>query len=366
MKICFLNHDLKDSTGAGRFGLNLVRRLESADENIEATVLTSLSSGHRDEEALLHKNPFRLLFSLPAIRRAFRESAIIHALDGWPYGAIAAIASFGLGKPLFITAIGTGAVQPLYGWRRGIMAWAYRRADRIVAVSRHTRDEILERVPGLAIEVINHGVDAEEWGGDQAAGLSEMEKSGIEKLKPYILSVGGWKKRKGFEYSFPAFAEISKKFQNLKYVVCGIGPKPALTEPLGITDRAVYFKGVPRQFLAALYRNAELFLLLPVDDGKDIEGFGFAFLEAAAAGLPVVGTRQSSAEDAVAEGENGLLVPPRDAVAAAEAATRILADPGLSQRFSAGSRTFAGRMNWTDVIGRYRRMYQSVRGEARR
>lgn len=366
MKICFLNHDLKDSTGAGRFGLNLVGRFRAADPDLEVRVLVSLGSGHREEEAVLHKNFFRLVAAFPRIRQAFRASDLIHALDGWPYGAIAAITSFGLRKPLIITAIGTGAVQPLHDWRRRIMAWAYRRASAVIAISRNTRQEILARVPGIAIEVVHHAVDAAEFEGAPMAEVSESERRAIEKLKPYVLSIGGWKKRKGFEYSFPAFAEIRKRFPNLQYVVCGIGPKPQLTEPLGITGAAHCFKGISWPFLKALYRNAELFMLLPVDDGKDIEGFGFAFLEAAAAGLPVVGTRQSSAEDAMAEGENGFLVPSRDHLAAAEAAIRILSDSALRERFSAGSRAFAKRMNWNKVVRRYQQIYEAVLRERRR
>ena len=223
----------------------------------------------------------------------------VHALDCFPYGIIAAIALLGMRRPLVTTAIGTGAIQPLHRWYGGIARWAYRRADRIAAISAYTRREILRKVPDLHISVVNHAVDAEEFGGDLAIELSAIEKAEIKKLKPYILSVGGWKKRKGFEYSFAAFAEIKKRFPEMRYVLCGIGPKPQLEGPLGLRGSVHYFKGIRWPFLKALYANAELFWLLPVDDDKDVEGFGFVFLEAAAAGLPVIGTRSSGAEDEI-------------------------------------------------------------------
>lgn len=360
MRMCFLNHDLKDSSGAGRFGLNLISRLRATDSKTQVLALTSFGCGHHLEKAILSPNIFKLILVLPRVRGIFKNFDIIHALDGWPYGVLAAICVIGTGKPFIITAIGTGAVKPLYDWRRLILAWAYRRASRLVAISKNTRQEILRVLPDLKIEVINHAVDAREFQGEPDAGLSIEERATIAGLKPYILSVGGWKKRKGFEYSFPAFAEISKNFPNFKYVICGIGSKPQLTDPLGITGKVFYFKGVRWPFLRSLYRNAELFMLLPVDDNKDIEGFGFVFLEAAAAGLPVIGTLESSAEDAVFDGHNGFLVPPRNAPKAAEAAIRILADSRLKQSFRAGSLDFVKHMSWTQVVESYSVIYKEL------
>lgn len=360
VKVCFLNHDLKESSGAGRFGLNLIGRLCAADRKLKAVVLTSLGCGHPLEEAILFRNGFRLLLALPRIRRVFKSCDIVHALDGWPYGVIAALALVGMKKPFIITAIGTGAIQPLYRWYGWLLRWAYRRADRVVAISRNTRREIQKKVPALAVEVINHAVDAGEFARGGDGELTAEERAVIGTVKPYVLSVGGWKKRKGFEYSFPAFARILKQFPDFHYALCGIGPKPHLTEPLGISSRCHFFKGVRWPFLKALYRNAELFMLLPVDDDKDIEGFGFAFLEAAAAGVPVIGTRESGAEDAVRDGGNGFLVPPRDPRAAARAAARILSDPVLGARFRQGSLEFARLMGWERVIGRYREVYRSL------
>src|SRR3989338_1669656 len=357
MRICFLNHDMDPALGAGRFGVNLVERLARADPRLDAEVLITIASGHPRERAILPKTLSGFIVRCAEIRRAFSSADIIHALDGYPYGFIAALASLGLGKKLIITAIGTGAVRPLYGRMGWLLAWAYRRANRVVAISRNTKREILEKVPDCAIAVVNHAVDADDFRAHGDGELAPEERGAILALKPYILSVGAWKKRKGFEYSFPAFAEVQKKFPRLSYVVCGIGPKPHLEAPHGLGGRVKYFKGVRWPFLRSLYQNAELFMLLPVDDEKDIEGFGFAFLEAAAAGLPVIGTMASGAEDAGAEGENGYLVPPRNSAAAAAAATAILGNPGLRKKFSDGSLAFAKRMSWDRVVSAYRNMY---------
>ena len=108
----------------------------------------------------------------------------------------------------------------------------------------------------------------------------------------------------------------------------------------------------------AIYRNAELFMLLPVNDRGDVEGFGFVFLEAAAAGLPVIGTLDSGAEDAVLERGNGFLVQPRDSGSAASAAAHILGNVAMKKKFSAASLEFAKKMNWERVISRYSAVYK--------
>lgn len=358
MKICFLNHDLKPGTGAGRFGLNLIGRVE-AIPGMSVRVLTTSGSGDPRETAILFKGRIGLFLALPRIRRIFRDADIIHALDGYPYGVIASLALVGLRRKLVITAIGTGAIQRLYRWDGFLLRGAYRRADRIVAISRYTRREILKRVPDLEIAVVNHAIDAQEFapGGEE---ISPEERSKIASLRPYIISVGGWKRRKGFEESFAAYAEIRKRFPDLKYVICGIGPKLQLEEPLGLAGSVFYFKGVSWPFLKALYRNAELFMLLPIDDNHDVEGFGFAFLEAAASGLPVIGTSQSGSEDAISEGRNGVLVRPGDVEGAARAACSVLENADLRRRFREGSLAFAREMNWDRVIRAYQDIYGAL------
>lgn len=362
MRICFLNHDLKENTGAGRFGLQLISRLRQEYPDFHPVVLTTEGSGHPWEKPVLSYKIFELIFAIPRIRSLFKECDIVHALDGFPYGVIAAMVSLGLGKKLVITAVGTGAIRALRHPIKGVLLrWAYHRADKLVAVSNYTKREILSRVSGLDISVINHGVGAGELSESSKEEFSENEKLEIEKLKPYVLSVGGWKRRKGFEYSFPAFAEITRFFPKMKYVVVGAAaPKLRLSEPLGITGRVLYFRGIRRPFLKALYRNAELFMLLPYNDNGDVEGFGFVFLEAAAAGLPVVGTYDSGAEDAVGHGRNGFLVATQDAHAAAEAAISILSNAELKKQFSRESLVFAKEMSWGRAVGKYTAIYHDL------
>jgi phosphatidylinositol alpha-1,6-mannosyltransferase len=345
MRICYLNHDTSSYTGAGRFysAFSEAMKKEFPDTAIE--VLTS--------ENILYPNKLKLLLALPVIRKIIKRCDVVHALDGWPYGVVAILASLGLRKKVIITAIGTGAVKPLYSWwKRPIMKWAYRKADKVVAVSNNTKREIQKFIPDLKIEVINHGVDSEKF---QIINSKLQINFKIQKLKPYILSVGAWKPRKGFDYSIAAFREVKKKFPSLNYVILS-----NVSEDIKKTYPDIKFlSNLSEEELIALYKNAELFILLPQDDKKDIEGFGLVFLEAAAAGLPVIATKETSAEDAVLDGKNGILVPPRDHKEAAAALTKILSDKKLRQAMSEESLKFAKKMSWQKAARAYNFLYKA-------
>ena len=110
----------------------------------------------------------------------------------------------------------------------------------------------------------------------------------------------------------------------------------ALMAPLnaggGIAGEArVRFAGaVPHAGLPALYASADLYLWPAIN-----EAYGMAFLEAQAAGLPVVAGRTGGVPAVVADGVTGLLVPIGDAAAFAQAVARLLDDPAERARFAA-------------------------------
>ena len=98
MKICLLIHGLNTKDGGGRFSFDLVSNLKSTGQEIQ--VLTNLD---------LLKNPIINIFK---IRKIFKNSDIIHAVDIWPNGFYARLISFGLKKPIIITD--SGELRP---WR---------------------------------------------------------------------------------------------------------------------------------------------------------------------------------------------------------------------------------------------------------
>ena len=105
-----------------------------------------------------------------------------------------------------------------------------------------------------------------------------------------------------------------------------------LAARLGVAG-SVIFAGAPsRADLPAYYDAANVFAM-PCRTrrrGLDVEGLGIVYLEASAAGLPVVGGDSGNAPDAIADGETGYVVPGRSVAELAERLTRLLTDPALA------------------------------------
>lgn len=363
-KICFVTHNVNSHNGGGVLARNIISRL-SIGLPASIQTLTAEACGFPGELPLLARRWFLSPFKVLSIIKAIRSADFAHAFDVFPYGFIATLFSVGSKTRTIITANGTGSIDYLYRPIISLFAkFAYRRADKIVAISRFTRDEILKRVPGLNISVINPGLDV----GIFTAPPKRIFLNKIEKFHPYILSVGSIRFRKGYRRSILAFKKIAGVFPDLHYLI--VGKKYTDKEyyllndlilDLGLQDRVFFIENAETdEELAALYHGAELFCLMSLNTGHDVEGFGIVFTEAAAAGLPVIGSKNCGVEDSVKDGENGFLVTEGDSEGFADAIIRVLRDKELYERMSVNSRSFATQFSWERKIAEYLIIYRNL------
>jgi len=122
---------------------------------------------------------------------------------------------------------------------------------------------------------------------------------------------------------------VMQQRPDARLVVVGGGPMEAEFQAeidrAGLTDRVLLLG--PRRDLPRLLAASDVFTLLSA-----WEPFGIVFAEAAAMGLPTVGTLVDGIPEAVADGQSGVLVAPGDVEGAAREVLRIAADPGLAER----------------------------------
>lgn len=363
MRVCFLTHNLRFDNGAGVFSKILIEGIRARGYGV--TALTTHPVGISYEKPILHPGKFRLVFSLFNVRKNIKSCDIVHALDIYPYGIIAVFASLGLKKPIVITAIGTGSIGYKRRWYvHWLMQWACRRADAVTAISRFTKNAVEKEFGLHAISVINHGVDGERF--VKRRGLSLPER--IQQMRPYVLSVGSLRWRKGYHRSIAAFTEVRKIFPSLHYVIIGKRYADDYYERIRQQIRDLDLEGSVHILdhvdsfdeLADWYRGAELFCLCSQTRNYDLEGFGLVFLEAAASGLPVVGTTGSGIEDAVRNGVNGILVPAEDYQGFAVALQAVLNDPARARAMRQESLAFAERMTWDRAVEQYCALYEGL------
>ena len=112
---------------------------------------------------------------------------------------------------------------------------------------------------------------------------------------------------------------------------------------LGLGERVTVLGAVSAQRIAELYAEADIFAL-----ASRFEGYGMAYSEATAHGLPVVGTRAGAIPDTV-PANAGILVEPDDVPAFAVALRRLIADADERKRLAAAARAAAAKLpTWQD------------------
>jgi radical SAM protein with 4Fe4S-binding SPASM domain len=212
-------------------------------------------------------------------------------------------------------------------------------ADAIVTVSRFSAE--LARTSGVdasVVHTVENGVDAARF----QPGARDPELAARLGLAPgdeVLLTVSRLVPRKGHRAALHALAALAHRRPRLKYVFTGASDTmraelAELARELGVTSRVIATGFVADHELPALYRLADVFILLADGDpDSDVEGFGVALLEAAASGIPTVASHTGGVPEAVADGETGLLVPSGDARAAAEAIARLLDTRSLARTF---------------------------------
>jgi glycosyltransferase involved in cell wall biosynthesis len=159
-----------------------------------------------------------------------------------------------------------------------------------------------------------------------------------------------------------AATRVLERFPNAVFEIAGEGEQRAALEQLhtqlGLGDRFVLRGSVTD--VPAFLRSIDL-AVLP----SHSEGMSNALLEYIAAGLPVVATDVGANAKLIEHGVSGLIVPPRDESALAEAVVRLLEDPSLAARFGAAARQRVEQDYSRDAMRRrFERFYQQLVGRA--
>jgi len=216
---------------------------------------------------------------------------------------------------------------------RPLMLRALAKVDRIIV----TTPKYLQSSPVLQLfqpkcSVVPFGIDRHRF-------LSVDQKA-VQALRrrygggPLLLFVGVLRYYKGVNYLLEAMPQVSARL-----LVVGDGPMrttwEAQARDLGLGDKVVFVGRVSDEELPIYYHAADIFVL-PASERS--EAFGLVQVEAMSSGLPVVSTELGTGTSYVnCHGESGLVVPPRDPQALAEALNCLLRDEALRQRLAKGA-----------------------------
>ncbi len=216
-------------------------------------------------------------------------------------------------------------------------------------------DQVMPAELQAKVRLIHHGVNlagfqplpgrlSEETGAAQMAEVGAgQEISAASNSVPRILSVGRLVEKKGFPDLINACALLRDAGLAFRCAIYGEGPLEgelrALIDTLGLADAVTLPGACSQQELIPELQRADLFALASfVTDDGDRDGVPNVLVEAMACGLPVVSTTVAGIPELVKTGENGVLVPPRDVAALADALAKLLRDPAERARMARAAR----------------------------
>lgn len=176
-----------------------------------------------------------------------------------------------------------------------------------------------------------------------------------------LLSIGAVVPRKGYDILIASLATLSELPWRLS-IAGDLGRDPKCAAALEndiarfrLGARVTLFGAVPSTHLAELYAKADVFVL-----ASRFEGYGIAYAEAIARGLPVIGTTAGAIPDTVPAGA-GILVSPNDKVALARALRRVIVEPGERAKLAACACKAASQLpNWRDAAKILAQIIESV------
>jgi glycosyltransferase involved in cell wall biosynthesis len=235
------------------------------------------------------------------------------------------------------------------------------RNDHVFCVSEQVKLSI--RLPKIfrfrrmpPIETLHHGIDLKQvvgWGSTDGI----REGLGIPAEAPVVGTVANFKAHKGYEYLLKAAALVKREASDTRFVLVGQGPveKRAREQAHGLAlDGMVTFAGF-REDAPRVTATFDVFAL-----ASTTEGLPIALLEAMALGKAVVATHVGGIPEVIDHARGGLLVPPGDPRALADAILALLRDQELRQQLGNGARKRAADFDIRKAVRRMESVYEEL------
>jgi len=244
--------------------------------------------------------------------------------------------------------------------QRRLQRWVCRLADRVIVNAHAIAGWLVEEGydPGRIV-VIPNGLDVERFSRVARTGHLASEL-GLPADAPLVGLVGRVTRLKGIEDFLAAAVQVARRHPRARFLVVGSAADPdygrelaALVARLGLTGRVVFtgFRPDVERVVAELTVS-----VLP----SLSEGLSNAVLESMAGGVPVIATAVGDTPEVIADGDTGLLVPPRAPAALAGRIEEILEHPDLARRLGARAQKAVERYSIPRLVEATTREYEAL------
>ncbi|MFA6503377.1 MAG: glycosyltransferase family 4 protein [Patescibacteria group bacterium] len=235
----------------------------------------------------------------------------------------------------------------------------FKRADAMHVISRFLADWGVKMGFSGVPEVIPNGVDVNRF----ARKIFDNERTdarqqfGFNDSDVVLVTVSRLVLKNGTDYLIRALTKLPLNF---KALIVGFGEDleklKTLTQEKGLKDRVVFAGRRDHDELPKLLQSSDVFVRPSLS-----EGLGNAFLEAMAAGLPIIGTPVGGIPDFLFDGETGVFCQPSSPESVAQAVLRIQNEPGLRQKLiEQGNKLAVEKFGWDGIGIAMRKLFERL------
>jgi len=350
--------------------------LKNICQNLPAdkiVVMTETAPGQEKIDAAFNYSIIRKkLFPWPFFKPSwlpliFQLKKIIkrHGIEVLQFGHYSNLVTLGLiynklfGRPYFVYTHGVDTLWPQKSWlQKKLMLLNLKNADWIIVNSEYMKKRLIDLglFPAKMI-VIYPSINAND--GQTIINPDQIKNKYLIKDEKIILTIGRLVERKGQDMVIRSLPMVLEKYPRLRYMIVGDGPSAPnlknLVHKLSL-ERFVTFTGAIEdrsEKKYPFYQLADVFVMptREIKAQEDVESFGLVYLEAQAAGCPVIIGRAGGTKETIVEGVTGFAVNPENEQEIAECIIKILSDKVLRKTMSEkGKEWVTGTFNWNKQI----------------
>jgi len=222
----------------------------------------------------------------------------------------------------------------------------------ILTISTSSKADILENIlvgTREGVEVINPGVSSQLF-----------EKNGFEKEKyPLLVYLGRLKPWKNIDLAIRAFANLSQKYQEARFIIAGWGEfrdyLENLVKELNLAGKVIFLGKVSEEEKISLLTRAWVSI-----QPSSLEGWGITVIESNACGTPVIAANVRGLKDSIIDGRTGILFDDKDKVKLYQAMRMIIEDRSLRQFLSEEAYLWSRGFSWELSVDKFENLIQRV------
>ena len=309
--------------------------------------------------------PTHMLLPTPDVRRRMQGIIAERGIETVWFGAAAPLGLLGRAAKragasrVIATTHGHEVGWSMLPGSRQLLRRIFRDADVVTYISEYTLGRLRPFMAAGALTVhLPSGIDVERFNPDPAARAALRERYRLGDA-PTVVCVSRLVARKGQDSLIEAWPRVAERVPGARLVIVGWGSyarRLALLKRHSPARDSIILTGkVPYDELPGHVAMGDVFAMpcRTRGGGLDVEGLGIVFLEASAAGLPVIAGTSGGAPETVEEGVTGNVVDGRDQDALVEAIVRQLSDAEMRARMgAAGRELMTERWTWPSLVER--------------